>query len=240
MKAIRICSLQMLGHMRRDMMLLAACLAPILAGAFFKLGIPLLEAELTNLLSLPAVLSPYYGLPDAFLAMLTPVMLCFASAMVALEEADENTAVSLFVTPLGKRGYLIARFALPCVASFLAALLLLPVFKLTRLSFTQIVLLAAAGAPVGLITALLIVTLSSNKLEGMAIAKLSSLIALAVIAPFFIKHDVQYVLALLPSFWIGKALSESASVYMLPSLAVSLVWSCVLFKCYLRKMHRAG
>lgn len=236
MRAIRLSFFQMLAYMRRDMMLFAACLAPILAGLLFRFGIPLLEAALTNWLHMPAIISPYYALIDILFAMLSPAMFCFVSAMVSLEEADEKTTAYLFVTPLGRNGYLAARFCVPAAAAFLATIVLLPIFKLTSLSLGDILLLAAGGAVQGVIISLLILTFSSNKLEGMAITKLSSLMIFGAAVPFFIKHNMQYVIALLPSFWIGKAICENILLYILPALALSAMWVCFLLKRYLRKI----
>lgn len=235
MRAIRAGFLQMLVFMRRDMMLFAACLTPVLAGLGIRLGIPFLEAVLTGWLSKPAVLSPYYALIDIFFAMLSPAMFCFVPAMVSLEEADERTAAYLFVTPLGRRGYLAARFGIPAAAAFLVAAVLLPVFRLSPLSPGRILGLAAGGALQGIIIALLIVTLSSNKLEGMAITKLSSLLIFGAAVPFFIRDKMQYLMSPLPSFWIGKAVFENMPFYMLPAFALSAVWICFLLRQYLRK-----
>ena len=236
MRAIRLSFFQMLAYMRRDMMLFAACLAPILAGVLFRFGIPLLEAVLTDWFHMPAIISPYYALIDILFAMLSPAMFCFVSAMVSLEEADEKTAVYLFVTPLGRNGYLAARFCVPAVAAFLVTIVLIPIFKLTSLSLVDILLLAAGGAVQGIIISLLILTLSSNKLEGMAVTKLSSLMIFGAVVPFFIKHNAQYVISPLPSYWIGKAICENILLYMLLAFVLSAIWICFLLKRYLRKI----
>lgn len=235
MRAIRLSFFQMLAYMRRDMMLFAVCLAPVPAGLVFRFAIPFLEAVLTDWFPISAIISPYYGLIDIFFAMLSPTMFCFVSAMVSLEEADEKTAAYLFVTPLGRKGYLAARLWIPSVAAFLVTAVLLPVFKLTSLSPVDIVLLAAGGALQGIIISLLILTFSSNKLEGMAVSKLSGIMIFGAAIPFFIKHNVQYVISPLPSFWIGKAIFENMPFYMLPAFALSAIWICFLLKWYLRK-----
>ena len=236
MRAIRLSFFQMLAYMRRDMMLFAACLAPILAGLLFRFGVPFLEAALTDWFHISAIISPYYALIDILFAMLSPVMFCFVSAMISLEEADEKTAAYLFITPLGRNGYLVARFCLPAVAAFLVTVVLLPACKLTSLSPAEIVLLAAGGALQGIIISLLILTFSSNKLEGMAVTKLSSLMIFGAAVPFFIKHNVQYVISPLPSYWIGKAILENALPYMLPAFILSAMWICFLLGRYLRKI----
>ena len=236
MKAIRLSVFQMFNCMRRDMMLFAACLAPILAGLFFRFVIPLLETILTNWFDASAIISPYYKLIDMFYAMLSPTMFCFVSAMVALEEKDEKTAGYLFITPLGKLGYLTARFGISSVAALLVTTMLLPVFKLSPLFFIDIVLLAVSGTLQGIIIALLIVTLSSNKLEGMAVTKLSTLVIFGVVIPFFVKGNMQYILSPLPSLWIGKAIFENKLLYMFPAILLSVMWISFLLKRYLRKL----
>lgn len=236
MRAIRFSFFQMLAYMRRDRMLFAACLAPVFAGLLFRFAIPFFEAALTDWFHASAIISPCYALIDILFAMLPPVMFCFAAAMVSLEEADEKTAAYLFVTPLGKGGYLAARLCLPSAAAFVVAIALLPVFKLTPLSVGEIVLLAAGGALQGIIVSLLILALSSNKLEGMAVAKLSSLMLLGAAVPFFARQNAQYAVSLLPSFWIGKAVCENVPLYMLPAFALSIIWICFLLKRYLRKI----
>lgn len=235
MKTIRLSFFQMLVSMRRDRMLIAACLAPAFAGLLFRFAIPPLEAALTDRFHVSAIIAPYYALIDIFFAMLCPAMFCFVSAMVSLEEADEKTAAYLFVTPLGRNGYLGARFGIPSIAAFLVTIVLLPACRLTSLSVADMILLAAGGTLQGVITALLVLTFSANKLEGMAVTKLSSLVICGAAIPFFIKHNVQYVMFPLPSFWIGKAIFEHMRFYMIPAFALSAMWICVLLKRYVRK-----
>lgn len=236
MRAIRLSFFQMLAYMRRDMMLFAVCFAPVPIGLVFRFAIPFLESVLIDWFHISAVISPYYALVDTFFAMLPPTMFCFVSAMVSLEEADEKTAAYLFVTPLGKSGYLAARFCIPAVAAFLATIILLPICKLASLSMFDIVLLAAGGTLQGIITALLILTISSNKLEGMAVSKLSGLMIFGAAIPFCIENNLQYMLFPLPSFWIGKAACENIWFYMFPAVVLSAIWICLLLKRYLRKM----
>ncbi len=153
-----------------------------------------------------------------------------------LEEADEKTAAYLFVTPLGRKGYLAARFCLPAAAAFLVTAALLPVFGLSTRSLADILSLSAGGTLQGVIVALLIVTFSSNKLEGMAAAKLSSLLIFGAAVPFFLRQGTQYIMSPLPSFWIGKAIFEDTLVFMLPAFASSAVWIRFLLRRYLRKI----
>lgn len=236
MRAIRLSFFQMLAYMRRDLMLVAVCIVPVLAGLMFRFVIPIFETVLTDWLHTSEIIAPYYSLIDVFFAMLSPAMFCFVSAMVCLEEDDENTAKYLFVTPLGKNGYLVARFCIPSIIAFVVTVVLLPFFKLTFLSLIEVVLLALVGTLQGIIIALLILTLSSNKLEGMAVSKLATSMIIGAVIPYFIKGNIQYVLFPLPSFWIGKAICDNQLIYFLPAFALSAIWIFVLVKRYLKKI----
>lgn len=236
MKAIRLSFRQMLSYLQRDMMLFAVCFTPLITGICFKVGIPLLEKALADFMSMPTIISPYYKLIDIIFSMITPVMFCFASAMIVLEEKDENIIQYLSVTPLGKTGYLVARFGISSFISFLITISLLPFFKITKLSFSEMFFLSISGTLQGIIIALMIVSISSNKLEGMAVTKISSLTVFAAVIPFFVKHEIQYLLFPFPTFWIGKAMCENIPFYMLLAFALSALWIYILLQQFFKKM----
>ena len=104
----------------------------------------------------------------------------------------------------------------------------LPLFRLTALSAGTILFLSLAETVQGINIALLVVALSSNKLEGMAVTKLSSLMMLGAAAPYFVPAPVCLCFAFLPSFWVGKAIMENRLFYMLPSLFVAGTWILIL------------
>lgn len=235
MRAVWMSFSQMLKFVRQDRMLLAAGLAPFLAGAAIHFGIPFAENLLIQFTGFPAVLAPYYGLFDIFLASITPAMLCFIAAMVMLEERDDHIDRFLFVTGLGRKGYFLSRLILPALITFVVTAALLPIFRLTALSAGTILFLLLSGTLQGIIIALLIVAFSSNKLEGMAVTKLSSLMILGAAAPYFVPAPVCLCFAFLPSFWVGKAILENRLFYMLLSLLVAGAWILILQ----RKMNRS-
>lgn len=230
MKAVRLAFLQMLSFLRRDMMLAAACIAPVLIGFLFRFGLPALEKVLVGYFHMTEFLAPYYEIFDIFFSMLSPFLFCYVAAMIILEERDEKIAKYLFVTPLRKNGYLIARIGLPCAAAFAVTVCLLPPFKLTALGAGTVVYLSLAGALQGMLLALLIVTLSSNKLEGMAVTKLSSVMILGVLVPYFVSGKIQYMFAFLPAFWVGRAVHFGGILPMGISIIISLAWIALLIK----------
>lgn len=229
MRAVRLSFLHMLKLVRRDRMLLAALLAPLLAGVAIRCAVPLAESSLVGLTGTQAVLVPYYGIFDTFFASLTPAMFCFIAAMVMLEERDDHIDRCLFVTGLGRNGYFVSRIGFPALAAFAVTVMLLPVFHLTPLPAGTTLLLSLAGTLQGVIIGLLIVKISSNKLEGMAVTKLSSLMILGAVIPWFVPEPFSYAFSFLPSFWMGKAMMEGSLLYLLPSIAAAGLWIAALW-----------
>lgn len=232
MRAIGLSFLHMLKLIRHDMMLFAAGLAPLLAGVAIRFGVPFLEKLLISYAGAEAVLTPYYGLFDIFFASIAPAMFGFIAAMVMLEEHDDHIDRYLFITGLGRNGYLVSRIMIPAFCASVVTAALLPVFRLSALSAAGIVLLALTGTLQGIIIALLIVALSSNKLEGMAITKLSTLMIMGAVVPYFVPKPLCYCLSILPSFWIGKAVLESALIYMMMAALIAGIWILVLLRVF--------
>lgn len=220
----------------KDSMLLVVLIAPILAAFFFRFGIPIIERLLTVYLQETTILAPYYLLFDLLLSMLTPYMFCFASAMVMLTEYDENMTNYLAVTPIGKKGYIISRLVFPSAISFLGSVLLLLYFSLTVWSLTMIVLTCLSTSLASIAVALLVFSISHNRVEGMAMAKLAGLMMLGLPVPFFVSSSVQYLSAFLPSFWIAKLALEQNVLYFIPALVTSLVWIWLLYRKFERKL----
>ena len=115
-------------------MLLAACIAPVLAGVLFRFGVPHLEQALCAGLHRSVCISPYYALIDIAYVMIAPILLCFSAVMLLLDERDEKIVNAFLVTPLMKRGYLVSRMGFPAAAAFVCTLVLLPLFRLTSIS----------------------------------------------------------------------------------------------------------
>lgn len=89
---------------------------------------------------------------------------------------------------------------LPALAAFAVTAMLLPAFHLSPLSAGAVLCLSLAGVLQGTVIALLVVTLSANKLEGMAVTKLSSLILLGAFVPCFVPAPLCFGLSFLPPF----------------------------------------
>lgn len=231
----KISFLQMLDQIRRDAMLFVASLAPLLAGLFFCFLVPLAEEFLTSYFNKPSILAPYYLLIDLLLVSIAPLMAGFIGAMVILSEMDDKITKYICVTPLGSNGYLVSRLFLPAFFFMIYSIVLGALFSLTHLSFTDLLLYSFSAAVLGIIIALFIIAIAGNKVEGMALGKLSGFLFAGVIIPFFIRNTFQYIAFFLPSFWLAKyALGHHIYQYLL-GLLTNTIWFVILYRRFKRK-----
>lgn len=227
---------QFLYQISKDKMLIIVIFDPVLTGIMFKFGIPIAEDIITNYFGVSTILSPYYLLFDIILAMVIPYIFCFVSAMVILEEVDSKVAEYMYITPIGKTGYLISRLCFPMIISILVSIPILLLFSLTEISIARIVFLSFFACCIGLMAALIIVAFSSNKVEGMAYAKFGGIIFLGAPIPFFLNGNEQYIGAFIPSFWISKLSLEFNILNLLFAALISAVWLIILFKRFIMKV----
>ena len=237
-KAYFIAFRQFLVQIYKDAMLIMILIAPILCGLAFKFGIPFAQELIEEYLGIKEIFVPYYLLLDLFLGCITPLLYCFAAAYVILGEIDEGISGYLAVTPLGKRGYLISRLGIPAVISFAVSILMLTIFHMTDLSVLLMLGIALIASLLGILEALLVVSISGNRVEGMAVSKLSGLFFLGLPIPFFVKGGVKYLLSFLPSLWTAEYVREQKVGYLLIGIAVSVLWIVVLYRRFYYKLKR--
>lgn len=206
-----------------DAMLVLSAIAPVLAGAVFRFGVPRLELFLSSRIGSPAI-APYYLLIDLFLALLGPYMLCFASAMVILEERDCGLGLYFSVTPVGRSGYFVSRLAFPSLIAGCASFGLVSIFGLSNMAIPARLLAASGSAVVSVIVSLLVVAVSRNRIEGMATAKMCGLVLAGVAVPFVSASSRRYIASFLPSFWLGESALRFSWPAILAFAAVSLLW----------------
>jgi len=219
----------------RDNMLWVVCLAPLFTGLLFRFGIPYVESVLCEYFNIESILFKYYLLFDIVLCFITSYMFCFVSSMVMLTERDENMARYIAVTPVGKKGYVISRLIFQAIISIPISIILIYFFSLTKWNYLILLETSLMMAILSVAIALFIFVFSNNRVEGMAMAKMSGIISVGLFIPFFMMSNKQYFFSFLPSFWISKLSIEGRSFYIFPGLVVSAIWIWLLSKKFKKK-----
>lgn len=236
MRAANKMFVYMVKQITQEMMMILLAIAPVLAGLFFRIGIPLLENTVFIHYGLERILVPYYEIFSWLLAMLTGMLFAFVGGLVVLGEIDDNVAKYIMVTPAGIRGYLSSRILIPAFISGLVALICVPVFSLVRIGVAKLMVMVISTVLSGIVTAMLVVTNSSNKVEGMAVGKLAGLFGMVFFLPLAVTGMIKYAFCLFPMFWIGEWSISGKWVYLILAFVEYGIWSVVLVFKFRRKM----
>lgn len=218
----------------RDGMLLILIPAPFFVGLFFKLAVPLINAALIAGFSFS--LTAWYGLIDAMLICLTPMFTAMLSAFLLLDERDAGLNAFYQISPVQGCSYLFARIGLPMLWAFVATLIVSSIFNISRLSFGAIFSSALVSGLAGVCSAMMIVSFSGNRVEGLAFSKLMGISFMGVILIWFIPAPYSFFLAFLPSFWVGKILLDGpALTSLLGGVLSCCAWIALFTKKFLRR-----
>ena len=198
-----------LKNISRDSFLVMIYCIPIFIAVLFHFGIPLVSRLVSQWLDL----TEYYRFIMSFLAFITPSFVGMIMGFILLDERDEDILSYIAVTPLSKAGYLGYRIISPMFISIIVTYLVLFIAHLSPVPVIRlipVVIMAAMEAP---ILALFLAAFANNKVEGLAVYKLTSLIYLAPAVGYFIKSGWAYLAGILPPFWISKAFLASYEPY---------------------------
>ncbi len=166
-----------------------------------------------------------------------PLLTGFYSAFIVLEELDNKVEAYFYITPLGKGGYLFTRII---IQSFYALILNLLFFIVIDTSFyTRIELLyiILGMALEEVIICLIILNFASNRVEGMAVGKISGLYLAIMFMPFILQENMAKAFVFFPSFWLGMMSIKKDFITFAICCCVSTVWILVLYKRFIKKLE---
>lgn len=227
---------QFIIQVYKDAMLFMICLAPILYILLIRYVLPFAGEYWIEYIDLQKILSPYSLIFDLLLAVLTPTMFSISSAMVILGEIDDGITRYMSVTPIGKEGYIISRLVFPLALSLMMTIISLSFFSITEIKLSNIIVLSLMSAMLGYLMCMIVISMSTNKVEGLAVMKLSGLLLMGIPAPFFIKGNIQYLVSFLPSLWLSKFAMESNIIYLILYFSISTIWVSALTKKFKKKI----
>ncbi len=183
-----------IANLRRDPMLAASLVAPLLVAVALRFGIPALPESVG--------VTGYLSLVLGLAVLLAPFLAGFAVGFLLLEEREDRILDAVAVTPIGVGGFLSYRLLLPMVAGGAGAAIVAilgGISPLGGLRLAGAALLAAGSA--GLMTMSLAV-LGRDRVQGLAIAKLMSFALVAAVAFQLLPGPWRWLLAPVPQVWV--------------------------------------
>lgn len=227
-------------NITRDPILLLLLLSPFLLIVSIQFGLPWVE-ELT-LSQFSFDLSIHHLFIKSFILLLTPLVIGVIVGFMLLEDRDEGVLIYYAVTPLTLVGYLIFKLASPVIISFIASFIIIAYLGASELNLFQmvpVIFMAALGA---LMITLIMVTFANNKVEGLAITKVTNLFLIAPIVGYIIESKWQLLLGISPPYWVSKAFmagvegSDNYLYYLAAGFIFHLVCIVVLLKRFNQKV----
>lgn len=227
----------MVKQVAREMMMVMLVIAPVLIGLVIKIGIPLLERKVLANYGWGEILVPYYELISWLFAMVLGMLFAFVGGLVVLGEIDDHITGYIAVTPAGTYGYFISRIVIPAVLSGVVALFAIPIFSLCTVPFKTLLVMVVFNVLSGIVTAFLVIAISANKVEGMAVGKLSGLFAVTFFIPLLIKGWIKYIFWIFPMYHVGMWTMDGRGMHLV--FASILFAGCigVLYSRFKRKIQ---
>lgn len=165
-----------------------------------------------------------------------------------LDDQDDKVLLSLKITPIKVRQYIIIKLSISYIFGLITTfLLIITTGFLSTSNFLDILfilILAPMQAP---ILALIINSFATNKIEGFVVMKMSGIILIAPIAALFVSNWTELLLGFLPGFWPIRIASMQllptvffiniSWVYFIIGVVVNTLFILGLFKIYSKRVN---
>jgi fluoroquinolone transport system permease protein len=221
----------------RDPILLMAVILPLSFMLVIAKGLPWLESVI------PFAITPHLPYLFGIFLLMTPITVGMMLGLMMLEERDESLVTYFAVTPLGRGRYIAFRMGLPLSMAFVFSILLVIVFPAPTLHRWEVFLLIITSALETPLMALAMLAFASNRLEGLAVAKMLNFVLLPPIVLYFFAAKWRLLGLIAPTYWVSEAVLALAedSVkfwgYWLGGTAYHLLLIWLLFSRFNRLLH---
>ena len=196
----------------RDRFFLFAFFAyPVMLITFSRIMIHLIAPRIESMFPLAA----NFSLLFMFFIILIPFIFSFISAFLILDERDEHLLTVLRVMPISRNNYLIYRMFFMSLFSFIVLMIFPPLSGLidgTEFSYVAYLPTAILFALFTPLSALLVASFATNKVQAFAIFKIGGTVFILPIFAFFLSlGDLKYLFSPIPNFWSLLALDSVIS-----------------------------
>ncbi|MBT7781304.1 MAG: hypothetical protein HN741_00110 [Anaerolineae bacterium] len=192
-------------NIRRDDLLHWIIAAPVAMALAVRWLISLLLGRIEEILHID-LMAYYVPFSSFMIILLVPYLAGLVIGFLLLDQRDDGTLTALQVTPLSLNGYLIYRLTMPMLVSIVMTLVAAPLSGVVNVGIVQLLLTAICAAPLAPIFALLLATLAQNKVQGLAVTKVSGIILIPPMIAYFINAPWKIIFGIFPTYWPAMAL----------------------------------
>lgn len=188
--------------MRHDPILILTLLVPTLIILLFRFGYPLGEAWLRQVSGFD--LAGYRVLILSILTLVTPMMIGMLTGFMLLDDKEDRILEYIAITPLKPVVYLRWRIIVPLVLSIALSPAVIILTDLAPVPMTIVLgatLMASLEAP---ILSLFLAVTCQNKVEGLAVAKVTGIFFCAPIGAWLLPEPWSFLMYLAPYTWVSR------------------------------------
>ena len=165
-----------------------------------------------------------------------------------LDDQDDNVLLSLKITPISVKSYVLIKLSLCYIFGIIATLLIILVTGFYKdISLINLLMILILSPMQGPIIALFINSFATNKVEGFVFMKLSGMLLMIPVASLFLTNWTEIFLGIIPGFWTARLVSMhlipgdyllgSTIVYFLIGIVIHLLVAGIFFKLYQKRVH---
>lgn len=190
--------------------------------------------------------SPWSAITAMMLIIITGFIFGALIAFTLLDDKDDKVLMSLKITPISVKQYVIVKILIGMLFAFIATLVL--IFATNFLPGANIFLILGitllGSVQVPFVT-LLVNSFSANKVEGFVFMKLSGMVILFPLIGFLVTGWAQYFLGIAPGYWAGRLIemqllpgeNGSSILIFLIGLLYNILSSWLLMKLFMKKSN---
>jgi hypothetical protein len=202
------------------------------------LFIMLLRFALPPIIELLPALGDYKLVIMAIFGLVTAMFPAFIFSFIMLDEKDLGVMSAIRVLPVSSSGFILYRLLFISLFAFLFNVLILSFANMTEWSLPKILLVSIPVCMVAPVNCLIINAFASNKIVGTTWMKGLNLLYTIPVLTYIFKGSWEYVLGILPFYWIFKIYDPGFQVmpfalnYLIGLLYLSmlLIISVMFFK----------
>lgn len=230
-----------LRNISRDRMYLFFGVYPIILGVAGYFLIPYLKDTVAPGNLLPEIVA-------MLLILMTGFIFGALSAFTLLDDKDDSVLMSLKVTPISVKAYVMVKLIVSFIFGFIATLvIILATGFLPDSSFWVILMISFVGAMQAPGIALIVNSFSDNKVEGFVIMKMSALILAFPVIAFFVQSWQEVFLVFAPGFWSARMIQMelitsieanfTLIVYFILGVVYNLIFVTLFMKIYSKRSN---
>ncbi|PAT01909.1 hypothetical protein CI105_03360 [Candidatus Izimaplasma bacterium ZiA1] len=230
-----------LRNITRDKMYIFFSIYPVILGTIGYFLIPYIRDNSPANSLIPEIVA-------MFLILLTGYVFGAISAFTLLDDKDDLVLMSLKITPISVKYYVIVKLVISYIFGFISTLVLvLATNFIPDASVFTIILISMTGALQAPGVALIVNSFSTNKVEGFVVMKMSGLILILPVIAFYVLSWKEMFLYIAPGFWTSRLIQMELipsfetnftfTVYFILGVVYNLVLLFFLLKLYSKKSN---